>query len=284
MSPILQKIQQFRGNPFAAYGENGVDVSQPFPAVRYALHFTPRSGSSRLADMIRIAGGLGNPDECFNPSYMPKLLQDYPSKNLETFVENIARGRSPHGVFGCEITWLQMRLAFVSHRAFDRIVRPTANVWLIREDIVAQAVSNVRMGQTGVAQSVFSDAETLAAAEAQFTYDAGAIRSSLLRLAFYEARTEASLRQAQLAPLRLSYEMVDATPSESILALIEGHIGAQHMRTAAPEPTFAKVSGAKSEDMVARFRNENARLVRWIDARRAACLERLSETRMRLGA
>ncbi len=51
------------------------------PTTTYAIHFTPRSGSSRLADILKRAGGLSQPGECFEPKNMLRCAAYSPARN-----------------------------------------------------------------------------------------------------------------------------------------------------------------------------------------------------------
>ncbi len=56
-------------NPFKSVEPNPVRLAdaakKPYPDIRYAIHFTPRSGSSRLTDICKNSSQLGKPGEVF---------------------------------------------------------------------------------------------------------------------------------------------------------------------------------------------------------------------------
>lgn len=284
MPGVLEKIRYVRRNPFADVTGHAPPLSGVLPDKRYVVYFTPRSGSSRLTDLVTRAGGLSHPDECFNPDIVPELAQKLAATSLPEYVNRLQHARAVHGVFGCEVTYLQILLLFRSCARFVQMVQPTAVVWLIREDLVSQAISATRMVQTGVSQSVFSNPQEMTQAEEDFAYDSRAIRSAMLRLYFQESRIESHLKRSGQAPLRLSYEMINETAPKDILHLIRSHVGAASGDDGKVVSVHKKISGAKSTEMAARFRAENPRLTAWIATRRANRIGRLATTRAQLAA
>ncbi|WP_353311421.1 Stf0 family sulfotransferase [Shimia sp. NS0008-38b] len=279
---MIEKIQYLLRDPYVGLPSEVTDLSSVFPDKRYVIFFTPRSGSTRLTDFITRAGGLGHPDECFNPDIVPQLAKQLGADSLESYADRLLRARRDGRVFGCEITYLQMMIMFKSSRRFRRALSPTDLIWLIREDLVAQSVSASRMVQTGVSQSVFSSTKELAQADRDFVYDASAIRSAMLRMLVQEWRTEVVLAQMPHKPLRLSYELVNAFSPRSVLTLIRDHLETEPKDDSQVFSTHQKVSGTKSLEMAERFRAEHAGFVAWVDRRRAKRIAALDEARAAL--
>ncbi|KPA20252.1 Stf0 sulfotransferase [Shimia sp. SK013] len=282
MPGVIEKIQYLLRDPYVGLPSEVTDLPSTYPDKRYVVFFTPRSGSTRLTNLIRRAGGLGRPDECFNPDIVPALAKKLGADSLETYTDRLLRARQDGKIFGCEVTYLQIMILFKSARRFRRAVNPTDLIWLIREDLVAQSVSASRMVQTGVSQSVFSSPKELAQADKDFVYDAPAIRSAMLRMLVQEWRTEAVLAQMPHKPLRLSYELVNAFPPQSVLTLIRDHLKTEPKDDSRVFSTHKKVSGTKSLEMSERFRAEHAGFVAWVDRRRAKRIAALDEARAAL--
>ncbi|MGZ9809568.1 Stf0 family sulfotransferase [Pseudoroseicyclus sp. H15] len=247
------------------------------PGIRYALFFTPRSGSSRITDLAQQAGGPGDPGEMFNPNFTHAIAKRYGAQSREAFHRLSLLERQRDGVFGCEITYAHVLASFGGAERFFAAIQPTALLWLIREDIVAQALSVSRKLQTGHAHSPGISDEVIQADEAAFTYDARAIRGALLRIHNMEQRTEALLAAQPLAPLRLSYEQSIAMSEAELLGRIAAHVGAPPPGPVPFEPRHRKLSGSRSRDYAQRFREENARLLARIDAARQPMLAKLRE-------
>lgn len=243
--------------------------------IRYVIFFTPRSGSSRLTDLAVRTQGLGHPGECFNPAFLPAMAQAHSARNIREYTDLVVRRRQTRGVFGCEVTHMHLVRNFWRPTRFLDQLAPTATFWLIREDIIAQAVSASRMVQTQLAHSVQAKEETdMARAETAFTYQPESIRNVLRRLRWMEAGTEALIRAAGLRPMRLSYEQTIALPPRRLMLQMARHIGAppRKLRLEGLDSDHRKVSGDKSADFAARFRKEFPDLVARIDRDRAPML------------
>lgn len=250
-------------------------LSRPAPERRYAIFFTPRSGSSRLTEMCEGTGVLGRPGEALNPAFLPTIAERMQADTPSAYFDTLGRMRAAGGTFGLELTYLHLRLGCGSERAFLDALRPTAAVWLLREDIVAQAVSLSRMLQTDIAHSLQTDDRAQHEAETVFRYDRRQILSQLMQLLWLEIRTERMFARHGIAPLRLSYERVTHRPEAETLAGLAGHIGVTLPAGAGGESRHTKLSGEKAAEFAGRFRTEESGFVRRIHERRQAWLGRL---------
>ncbi|MAC79544.1 MAG: hypothetical protein CML66_15950 [Rhodobacteraceae bacterium] len=241
---------------------------------RYVVFFTPRSGSSRLTDLASRTKALGNPGECYNPAFVPDIAKSYSARNLDEYTQLLLRHRQTKGVFGCEVTHMHVLATHKTGQVFLDTLQPTSTLWLIREDIIAQAVSVSRMMQTKVSHSVSADAGAIAQAEQVFRYEPKVILNVLRRMRWMEDGTEALIRDAGLTPLRLSYEQTVRMQPRRLMAVIGKHVGvpARRMDLDALESSHKKVSGEKSGDFAARFRAEYPDLVAQLEAERAPML------------
>ncbi len=245
------------------------------PAVRYVIYFTPRSGSSRLTDLIENAGGCGSPREFFNPTWMRKNAEFMGAQSLRDYLNLLTRRFGHTGVFGCEITSGHMVAVFRGGRRFSELLRPTASIFLIRENIIAQAVSASRMKQTGVAHNVGEVRANTGRAE--FRYSPRQIHYYLGRLLYMERQLEGFFRRAGVEPLRISYEILtDNSPQQSV-SRIAAHIGARAEQLDGLDSRHQKIGDELSREYVARFRREHVRLVGKIDSYREPILRRLGE-------
>lgn len=124
--------------------------------------------------------------------------------------------------------------AFSSERRLFYLLEPTSELFLIRENIVDQAVSLSRGAQTGFSHSV----PAIRSQEGpwQFVYAPAQIGDKLNRVLRMEHQCEKILAARNLHPLRLSYELLIAKNPEEFVPLIGRHVGAK------PENTGAKPS------------------------------------------
>ena len=75
------------------------------PRQVYAIFFTPRSGSTRLMDILGQTERLGRPGECYNPVHVPTNALVHGVKTLETYVDRMHRVRKIGDLMGFEITY-----------------------------------------------------------------------------------------------------------------------------------------------------------------------------------
>lgn len=248
---------------------------KPLPDKRYLIFFTPRSGSSRLGDLIDKTGYLRDPGEPFNPAFVPTMAQKFDAPDIETYVSNLMRLRNTNNVFGAEATFRQIQCVFGSMEEMLRLVQPTSCIWLIREDLVAQAVSLSRHKQTRVGHSPAVDLAAQARAEEVFVYKPDDIIKALRMLFWQEARIEECLVRYGLDALRLSYETTTRAREQDVVALICGHIGVEIPDLSVAHSPHTKLRGTKGRAFAERFRNEHPDLLARIDERRAERISKL---------
>lgn len=274
---FVARERYFKSKPFAEVTVNPVKHAriraQPPADKRFVVFFTPRSGSSRLTSLAIDTGVLSQPGEIFNPKFLPRMAAAMQSTGLADHVDALSRARNTHGVFGCEVTFAQMLQSCGSARRLFNLIKPTSLIWLIREDIVAQAVSAMRMVQTKQGHLIGEDADR-EAAEKLFSYSPRKIRGLLLSIRWMEWRTERMFATRRLKPLRLSYERVIAMSEYEVMSLLAEYVGAQPVPEKI-ESSHRKIGGDKSREFAERFRAENPDLMKRLDRVRAPMLAKL---------
>ena len=108
-----------------------------------SLEFEEDSNDVRNISLWIESGGL----------YAHAFVAESQDVRLNEMVSLRMRHRNTHGTFGCKITTHQLNQIFYSEQRFFRIYEPTATIFLIRENILEQAVSLSRKMQTGVGHS-----------------------------------------------------------------------------------------------------------------------------------
>lgn len=273
---LLKKADQALRNPFRNTEFNPTRFRRTMewdpPERRYVIFFTPRSGSSRITDLAKKTGALGDPGECFNPDFLPDMGQAYSARNMAEYIQLLIRQRQTRGTFGCEVTWMHVVTNFLTGQRFFDALQPTATAWLIREDIVSQAVSVSRMVQTRVSHTATADPEALARADDLFTYRPEQIANVMRRLRWMEAGTERFIARAGLEPLRLSYEQSVSMSPRRLMAILARHVGAVKPDLLELSTEHRKISTGKSEEFAERFRREHPEMMARIDAARAPLL------------
>lgn len=252
-------------------------MKKPEPEIRYAMFFTPRSGSSRLTDICDQSGVLSKPGEIFNWNFMPGIAAHYGARDMATYIDVIARDRNTNGVFGCQQTYMHILAGFRSAGKWRAAVKPTHYFWLYREDIVAQAVSISRMRQTRIGHANSVSQGQQETAEREFTYRQDSILGIIEFIQFMEAGSEAFFRRTSTRPMRLSYERVSELSADEVVAVLAGGLGIEPSGAAAITERHSKMTGSKASEFTARFRRENPRFMGKIDRARRTMIARLDD-------
>ncbi len=256
-----------------AFDQDLVDriMAMPTPDNLYTIFFTPRSGSTRVTRLIGDAKLSNHPGEFFNEYFMDQIAQRHSARSLKEYVDLIQRHRQRGGHFGFENTYKQLAIAFRTGDRFLSIVKPDHTAWLMREDIIAQAVSGSRLVQTQVPHAPTADQATLEHAEQAFVYDASQIASIIKRVMWMEARTEALIKRADLDTFRFSYEMTNKLGPERTTGLLASRIGLPVPGGQIAE-LHTKLPGTKGREFAERFRAEHPTLISKVGKRRAPLL------------
>ncbi len=249
---------------------------KPRPEKTLAIYFTPRSGSSWLTDIIAQSGALGAAREFFNPKRLPKMAQSLGAEDLESYIDLLGRRFQAGGVFSFEITAHQLRAVFPDTDTFIAHFGTAPAVWLIRRDIVAQAVSLAKMVSTSVTHTPLASADSRAEADAAFAYDGALIRRWLTHILVAERETEALFAAHAITPLRLSYEEIMAAGTDATLAQLAAHVAIPDLPPVAPQPRHSKLGTAQNADYAARFRQEETSFMQSVEAERARWLAQLT--------
>lgn len=265
-------------NPFADIAADPEKLRQalalPAPDKTFAIHFTPRSGSSWLTDICEQTGRLGRPGEMFSPRFVPDIARHMGIDNIHDYARAIARDRTVGGVFGFEITFFQLRRTFGGPKHFLTHFRNATHFWLIREDIVAQAVSLSKKSQSRIGHAVQGDADALARADEAFDYSEDDITKWIDHIRKMEIQAEKFFANSHLSPVRMSYERMTARAPGAVVNDIAKAIGIGPVADgAAPIMTgHAKIGTDKNADFAARFRKDHAGLVADIQGERSGLL------------
>lgn len=247
------------------------------PSHCYTIFFTPRSGSSWLTGIVEQSDRLGCATEVFNPNFCRLHAQKHGIADLGQYIDYVMRRDNRGGVFGFEITAYHVRQTFGGPARFRQHFGADPAFWLIRQDIVAQAVSLAKMTATKVAQSVAASAAQRAAADAAFVYDPQAIQKWLMHILTAERQCEDWFAKWGLHPLRMSYEQITALSPHQMLNVIARHAGLPDVPPVDIQPRHEKLGTARNTDYAQRFRDEQADWLAPIEAERAVWLDKLDD-------
>jgi LPS sulfotransferase NodH len=242
------------------------------------IYFTPRSGSSWLTEVLSQTNRIGRANEVFNPGFIPNIAQACNATSLADYIDLVQRRLNTHGVFSFEITWHQLKAVFGNGDAFMENFGTARPAWLIRQDIVAQAVSLAKMVTTKVAHSTAADAEQRQQADSTFTYDPALIRRWLLHILVAERGTETHFTEHGIKPLRLSYEGMMAAGGEQMRACFAQYMDITGIPELATASSHSKLATSQNADYATRFRNDEAAFLRDVDEERADWLTALNSS------
>jgi trehalose 2-sulfotransferase len=230
-------------------------------AEAYVIATTPRTGSYLLCEGLIASRVAGFPEEYAGPEDTA-TWRDYArcSSHIEYFGGYVERGRSPNGVFGAKLMWLQFvswgqdaRRYLGCHDATPDIVRaligPYSVVRLIREDRVRQAVSWVRARETGQWSRRATDTDPPAGLPA---YDAHRIRSAVALIERHEISWDAVLQTFDAPVLRVAYEALESDYHGTVNDVL-GFLGLE-ASTSIPDPVLVRQADEVTEGWVARAR------------------------------
>jgi LPS sulfotransferase NodH len=213
------------------------------------LAVTPRSGSTLLGEWLNSVGGLGQPDEYFNPK------PDYPleiwSARLRAFttadyLDRLVRCRQSNGVFSLKVDLPRLLPFLGTDGALLTELSPNF-VYLCRRDLVAQAVSLHRAAvedRWNTGQKATREAE----------FDLTAIADWIQHLTGMMASWEAFFSVHRITPLRLIYEDMVADPAGTVDRVAD-FVAADCLDRSALSTRYARQSDALSREWAERVRN-----------------------------
>ena len=250
-------------------------MKRPSARINYVIYFTPRSGSSWLTDVLVQTKRMSLANEAFNPSFIPKIAQSVNASNLDQYVNALKRRHNNHGVYGFQITWHQLNAVFPNHDDFIDCFGTEPAVWLIRRDIVAQAVSLAKMVTTKVTHSPHVTKQDRAAADLAFAYDQSLIKHWLAHILAAERGSEVLFAQRDINPLRISYEDMMSVEAEQVAKIIMHHVGATPLPDVEFQTAHEKLATTQNQDYAARFRTDCAAYLDDVEQERAEWLGKI---------
>ena len=260
-----------------------LDMARPLPEREYVMYFTPRSGSSWITDIVWQTRRLSLPGEVFNPNFLPNIIQSYNASSMDEYCDVLRRRRNTRGVFGFQITYHQ--LAAVFDRESDFLARFPSPVcfWLIRRDIVLQAISLYKMVQTQAGHAAQTPLDEIARRDQGVAYDGAAIRHWLQHILNAEIKTEDMFARHGLKPMRMSYERNVEMHPNHVVQVMGQHIGVPKMRLKPLESAHSKIATATNDSFADRFRSQYAGFLQEVDAQRSPMLGQLEYYGPRIG-
>lgn len=252
-------------------------MKKPPARINYVIYFTPRSGSSWLTDVLVQTKRMSLANEAFNPNFIPDIARSLNASNIDQYVNALKRKHNNHGVYGFEITWHQLNLIFPQYDTFIEYFGTNPAFWLIRRNIVAQAVSLAKMVTTNITHAPHSSEEERAAAELAFPYDKALIKYWLLHILVAERKSETLFADHCITPLRLCYEDMIATGAERVARVMMQHVGATWAQDTIITSHHEKLATLQNAEYADRFRSDCADFLHDVEQERSVWLNKVIE-------
>lgn len=242
----------------------------PTPSA-YFLCTSPRSGSTMLCALLRDSGVAGHPKSYFHQPDLDKwragldLAPDTPRSDI--FTAAIAKGRGDTDIFGLRLQRHSAPFFFEQIRdahpdaptdkaAVEAQFGPTRFIYLHRADKVAQAVSLVRAGQSGLWHRNADGSELERTAPAQpLQYDHTAIAQEVATVTAYDTAWETWFAEQAIKPLRLDYDILSEDPQGAVLRVLS-YLALP--KGAPVAPAVARLSDSISAEWIDRFKSSLA--------------------------
>ena len=247
------------------------EMKKPEGPVLFAIYFTPRSGSSWLTDTLVQAGGLGFPQEWFNPTFVTQNAITLNASSMDEYIALLRRRHPGLGGFSFEITADHIRHSFGDARAYlERFPAALPSFYLRRNDIVLQAVSLAKAVESKVFHSPYSSLEDRNRADTTVEYDGAAIAKWLRHILHQERALEEMFAQHGISALRLSYEGITTAGAEAVVALFRAHLGQKERDSAGIRPKHEKIGTDRNLTFAETFRRDYPALIDEVAEFRAA--------------
>lgn len=235
------------GNPTDRPGMPGHDIPNPgTPSRFYMIASVPRSGSNLLCDILTQTGYAGAPLEYVGGAKISRSRERWGELSIPDYLREVMKVRtSPNGVFGIKVQFDQLKHLTSRGLVAEDLFPGLTYIRVRRGDMIRQAISLVRAGQT-------KQWNSLRRPRTRPDYNAGAIYRGWQRLVKWEAGWDAFFAERGVEPLTIYYEQLD-TDLKSAIRLVLRHLGVDRPDMKIPLPTIARQRDDLTEDWYRRF-------------------------------
>lgn len=184
--------------------------------------FTNRCGSNWLAELLASTGMMGHADEFFNIDRIQETCAKHNLTSFDDFIRHLPNNHSTaNGIFATKLSWDQ--LYFLTRiEVIPRLIKQPEFIYIIREDIAAQALSLLVAEQTGQWKSNWNSGINDKVNPDSIS-DADIIEG-IQKIQRFQSQFEHFFSTFQLQPYRVYYEQLMQQP-EVIVAQILRYLG-----------------------------------------------------------
>lgn len=252
-------------------------MNRPEATDDLVIYFTPRSGSSWLTQALQSHGSLGRAGEFFNPNFIPNIAGKMGASTLDEYTCGARRKLQKGGVFSFEITYYQLKRVFEEEEVFLQYFGGARSAWLIRRDIVAQAVSLAKKDRTKIGHSTQLKDKSKHETDSVFEYDVDHIRKWLKHIHTAEVKTERFMSRFGISPLRISYEGMMGKGAIESVGQIARHLDRDDLSVLLNADLPEKLGTSQNEEYAERFRKDASREIQEIEDRRGPWIDLLQD-------
>ncbi|HTT79408.1 MAG TPA: Stf0 family sulfotransferase [Stellaceae bacterium] len=231
---------------------------RPGPSKVYCILFTPRSGSTWLAQEIARLDVMAHPGEYFQADELHNALAENPCENIVEYYDLVSKTKMTiDGIFGFQISYFDLEQLEIDLGLVHLMAKNRYFIYLNRRNFVQQGVSLHLAHETRRFHSLW-EPDTPDGRERPVHYDGVKIKYWIAHILYQEYGIEQWLQARSLATLRISYE--DMLPDiDGIIAKIARwiEVDVDFARPRLPIPSPARLYSKVNREFEARFRAEN---------------------------
>ena len=254
MSPTLDEaFRELR----AKAGSAPARSDRPLSTRTLLIAMLPRTGSTALCSLLEATGVLGIPREYLNPrGPLKPWARRLEASDLGEYLEALRRQQStPNGVFALKTLHEDLE-PLLDRAPVTKLLGTATFVYLTREDLVAQAISNYIAESSGVWHRDPSGElfRSRGGGDPDPPYDEERILAERDALVRQQADWERFFADRQVEPLRITYEGFVADAGATLTAIAR-HVGVDWIGELSLEgAATARLSDARSERWAERLR------------------------------
>lgn len=226
----------------------------------YVIAMLPRTGSTALCSLLSQTQCLGNPDEYLNPRGPLQYWTEHLAvEDIDDYLEKIQdKQATTNGVFGLKTTYHDFR-SFDEKSLVCGKFKDAKFVYLTRDDIAAQAVSEFLAEESGVWHRDSSGSVYRSKAIKEVSgvaFDERRIMEIVSYLEQSQQSWEAFFALYAIEPLRISYEEV-CSDANDVVARIARHLGIEWVGNVSLErAATSKMSDHRSAEWAEHIRTK----------------------------
>jgi trehalose 2-sulfotransferase len=254
LSPTLDEVfRELR----AKAGPAPARSDRPLSSRTLLIAMLPRTGSTALCSLLEATGVLGIPREYLNPrGPLKPWARRLRASDLGEYLEALRREQSTtNGVFALKTLYHDLE-PLLERAPVAELLGTATFVYLTREDLVAQAISNYIAESSGVWHREPSGElfRSRGGGDPDPPYDEAKILAERDALVRQQADWKRFFTERSIEPLRITYEDFVADANATVAAIAE-HVGVEWAGELSLEgAATAKLADDRSEHWAERLR------------------------------